>query len=311
MPFNQGWQYQEQVQPAAVGLTLLQYYCQRYHHSTRQEWQARIEAGQVLLNGTPATADVILQAGQELTYCRPPWQEPDVPLTFEVLYADADVLAIAKPSGLPVLPGGGFLEHTLLRLLQKHYPQDSPVPIHRLGRGTSGVMLLARSPLARTSLSKQLRDRRITKIYRALMETGALPDSFTVTQPIGKIPYPGLGYVYGATSEGAFAQSHFRILERRPEAILVAVEIPTGRPHQIRIHAAVAGHPLIGDPLYVAGGVPCTTVNDVSQPVPGDCGYWLHAHTVTFHHPRTNATIQLTCAPPDILSTLEDAKCPR
>src|SRR5512147_1322828 len=130
---NQGWSYREQVDRRATGQTVLEYYTCRYRHSSELEWQERIALGQVLLNERVTTAEERLQAGQWLTYHRSPWEEPEVPLAFEILYEDEDLWVIAKPAGLPVLPGGGFLEHTLLWQLQQQYPQDTPLPIHRLG----------------------------------------------------------------------------------------------------------------------------------------------------------------------------------
>ncbi|MGL5034744.1 MAG: RNA pseudouridine synthase, partial [Microcystaceae cyanobacterium] len=108
---NQGWIYREKVDDSGVGQTLLNYYCQRYPHSNLTEWHTRILNGQILVEEQPASPDQILTKNQRLTYRRSPWIEPDVPLYFEVLYEDADLWIIAKPSGLPVLPGGGFLEH--------------------------------------------------------------------------------------------------------------------------------------------------------------------------------------------------------
>ncbi|MBD2259732.1 RluA family pseudouridine synthase [Pseudanabaena sp. FACHB-2040] len=304
---NQGWTYQEQVKKSAEGLTLLEYYASRYRHSSREDWQARIAAGQVLLNGQPAAPDTPLHLGQQLTYCRPPWEEPAVPLAFEVLYEDTDLLLVAKPSGLPVLPGGGFLEHTLLRQVQHRYPQDTPVPIHRLGRGTSGLLLLARSHLAKSQLSRQMRESTsqsgpaaIRKTYRALIGPCNLPDRFTLTTPIGKVPHPVLGYVYGATPNGLPAHSEGLILRRSPSNTLLEVTIRTGRPHQIRIHLAAAGYPLLGDPLYTPGGLPRPTPANPQEklPVPGDCGYWLHAYRLKFPHPRTEEQLDFCCPPP-------------
>lgn len=305
---NQGWVYQDQVRRREAEQTLLEYYTGRYGHSSQADWQSRIEAGQVLLNGMQVSAATRLQAGQMLTYHRPPWQEPDVPLLFDVRYEDADLLVIAKPSGLPVLPGGGFLKHTLLHQLRCRYPQDTPIPIHRLGRGTSGLMLLARSPLAKASLSQQLRestaaaggDRQIRKTYRALVGAGEMPDQLTITQPIGKVFHPHLGYVYGAVDDGQFAHSEVQVVRRDPQTTLLEITILTGRPHQIRIHLAWTGFPLVGDPLYEGGGVPRFFSSDptVKQPVPGDCGYWLHAYRLAFAHPRTHQILFFECPAP-------------
>jgi 23S rRNA pseudouridine1911/1915/1917 synthase len=295
---NRGWVYREQVKPANAGQLLVAYYTQRYQHSGELEWRSRIAAGQVWVDGHVATAETKLRSGQELTYHREPWEEPDVPLAFEVLYEDIDLLVISKPSGLPVLPGGGFLEHTLLWQLQLQYPEETPVPIHRLGRGTSGLMLMARSPRAKSNLSQQMRDRKICKTYRALVKNPsgtapAIPDRFTVTQAIGKVPHPVLGYIYGATATGQFARSDCQVLQRNAQTTLLEVVILTGRSHQIRIHLAFMGYPLVGDPLYGVGGVAQCIVGAIA--VPGDCGYWLHAYQLEFTHPRTGALMDWIC----------------
>jgi 23S rRNA pseudouridine1911/1915/1917 synthase len=297
---NQGWTYREQVKPQDEGLTVLEYYSQHYRHSTVDEWQERILAGQVLLNDAPTKAETPVQRGQWLAYQRSPWQEPDVPLEFELLYDDADVLVVAKPSGLPVLPGAGFLQHTLLWQLQQRYPDPAPVPIHRLGRGTSGLMLWARSPQAKSELNRQMRDRQIQKVYHALVNDYGIPDSFEITQPIGKIPYPVLGHVYAAMNGGLPAYSKCCVLKRTPPTALVEVTILTGRPHQIRIHMAAAGYPLVGDPLYDVGGLPLSYLTDATAklPVPGDCGYWLHAFQLAFRHPLSYEPMMFTCPSP-------------
>ncbi len=302
---NHGWTFREQIPPTAHGTTVLDYYTDRYRHSTRDTWRDRIHSGQILLNNTPTTPTTCLQKGQWLTYHRPPWQEPPVPLHFEVFHEDPHLLVINKPAGLPVLPGGGFLEHTLLWQVQQRY--GDTFPIHRLGRGTSGLLLLARSPSARASLSQQMRDRQIHKVYWAIASGHPPSHPFTIQQPIGKIPHPVLGYLHAATPDGSPAHSECRVLHQSDQTALVEVTILTGRPHQIRIHLAAAGYPLWGDSLYGVGGVPAVEValSDAEAPaagevaVPGDCGYFLHAYCLEFKHPVTEEQMSFVCPVPD------------
>ncbi|MGF1602916.1 MAG: RluA family pseudouridine synthase [Thermosynechococcaceae cyanobacterium] len=300
---NQGWVYHDYIHEGASGVTVLDYYTQRYQRFSEQDWRRRICAGQVLLEGRPASIDTALEAGQHLAYHRPPWQEPEAPLWFEVLYEDADLLAIAKPIGLPILPGGGYLDHTLLHLLRQRYPDETPVPVHRLGRGTSGIVLLARSAVAKSELSRQIRDRTVQKIYRALIGPSNCSEPFTIEVPIGRIPHPFLGHIHSATPTGKYSRSDVRVLQHTTETTLVEVSILTGRPHQIRIHLAAAGFPLLGDPLYGVGGTPNASVEG-EMAVPGDCGYHLHAVDIGFTHPTTQKWMQVHCPAPRPLQRL-------
>jgi 23S rRNA pseudouridine1911/1915/1917 synthase len=309
---NQGWTYCDRIRPQDAGTTVLDFYTGRYRHSSRAAWQHRIENGEIRLNGQPVGVDQRLAVGQQLAYHRPPWEEPNVPLHFNEIYSDDDLLVIDKPAGMPVLPGGNFLHNTLLHQLKLKYPENPPVPVHRLGRGTSGLMVLARSPLARTILSRQFREstagaddpralRPIHKIYLALLGASNLPDRFTVTTPIGKVPHPALGYVFGAATTGLPAISEAKVIQRSPTSTLVEVTIRTGRPHQIRIHMASMGYPLLGDPLYGARGLPLApdSPNGDKIPVPGDLGYFLHAHRLVLAHPSTQAEMAWTCDLPE------------
>ncbi len=291
---NSGYEYRENVEVWGAGLSLSAYLAAKFRHSPENVWRERIARGEILCGDRLAREDIFVRPGQRILWRRPPWEEPDAPLTYSLLYEDADLLAVAKPSGLPTLPAGGFLEHTLLFLVRKEYPGATPV--HRLGRGTSGAVLFARNVRVRSRLAEALRKNEIIKIYRALATGVPEEREFPITAPIGPVPHPKLGTVHAVCAHGKSALSLVRVLEERKEVSVLEVRIETGRPHQIRIHLAFAGHPLAGDPLYGVGGV-------IRNPdaLPGDCGYMLHAERLHFRHPTTGAVVAVYCVPPSEL----------
>jgi len=293
---NRGFEYQGFLGTDADGLQVIEYLVTHYSAFTREEWLARIRSGRVLVDGVPAQQDQILSPGQSLTWIRPPWKEPEVSRSFAILYRDKHILATAKPCGLPTLPGGGlFMENTLLSLVRRHFPEANP--LHRLGRGTSGIVLFA---LTRETASKILRvwsNRDVAKIYRALAAGCPEKDEFDINTPIGPIPHPILKTIHAASSNGKTAHSHVKVLEQRGDSSLLEVQITTGRPHQIRIHLAAAGYPLVGDPIYKAGGVPAHN----SHALPSDLGYHLHNILLGFPHPADGKWMEITCFPPPIL----------
>jgi len=348
---NDGWAYRDRVTastlsladllPAAAvpGLPISAYYAARYAHSDRQVWGQRLAAGEIWRNGQQLWGDVALAAGDLLVWHRPPWQEAAVPVLPGPLFDDGDLVVFDKPSGLSVLPAGGFVRHTVLGQLEAQVQAGEldaasgiPRPVHRLGRYTSGLLVCARTSDARAWLSAQLRKstaaadsapepeasdfaaataavtaaataavplekharnragclRGCTKVYRALLAPPqhgsplaglAVGQTLVITTSVGRQPHPRLGAIWCAAAPAdpcaLPACSRFSLLAVRPDGCLVEVAIATGRPHQIRIHAAAGGAPLLGDPLYQAGGLAH------ADALPGDGGYRLHAHRIT------------------------------
>jgi 23S rRNA pseudouridine1911/1915/1917 synthase len=295
MATNRGYVYRGTIDEAAAAGTLADYLSLRFRHSTREEWALRIERGSVTLDGRTVGPEAPLRPGQLLAWERPPWEEPAAPTRFQLLHEDADLLVVAKPAGLPTLPGGGFLENTLASLVRGLDP--GAVPVHRLGRWTSGLVAFARTPAARRRLSDAWKDRAVGKVYRALATGTPAHDRFVVESPIGRVPYAPLGTLYAASPAGKPSRTEVEVRRRLPGRFLADVRPVTGRPHQIRIHLAYAGHPLCGDPLYSCGGAPAAD----GTALPGDPGYLLHAMSLAFPHPRTARECVFTCPPPDAL----------
>lgn len=282
--------------PEAGGRTVLAYLTATRLHSTEQEWTARIGRGEVEVNGRRAGCSEIIQPGQTVIWNRPPWDEGAVPRHYKLIHEDDSIVVVNKPSGLPTMPAGGFLDNTLLALVRERYPDASP--LHRLGRGTSGLVLFARQRSAASQLARAWRDRDVRKTYRALGVGSTRTEMFVIDVPIGPVPHPVIGTVQAACEGGRPSHSVAVVLEHRQDQTLFSIDITTGRPHQIRIHMAYAGHPLIGDPLYDAGG------GIKHQPgLPGDGGYSLHAERLQFVHPTTGQSMTVTAAPPPELQT--------
>ncbi|ONK62689.1 uncharacterized protein A4U43_C07F6940 [Asparagus officinalis] len=166
---NEGVSYIDIIKSIDSGKTLIEFYSSKYKNSAPlQGWMQRIKKGQITVDGDVVTdPDTVLSVGCEVIYCRLPWREPNVPYLLEVLYEDEDLVAINKPSGLQVLPGGLFQQRTVLRQLQwkawrtnssystKYAEEEAhPAPVHRLGRGTSGILLCAKTKQAKVCLAE-------------------------------------------------------------------------------------------------------------------------------------------------------------
>ncbi len=288
---NRGFVYRVQAAPADAGQSVLAFHVARFRHSNEVEWRAAIEQGRVLVNGRPAGSEQLLEAGDELEFHRPPWQEPAAPESFEVAFEDEHVLVVVKPAGLQVLPAGPYSARTLLTLVRdSNVSRAAAAPAHRLGRGTSGLIAFGKSPLGRSALTRQLRELTLGKTYLAWVAGARLRDSFAARQPIARRPHGPLT-IHAAATDGKPSLTRVRVLRREAYRTLVAAQPITGRPDQIRIHLAAAGAPIVGDPLFGPGGIP------ISNAPPGAGGYLLHSAGLSFDHPVSGARVRLRSLP--------------
>jgi 23S rRNA pseudouridine1911/1915/1917 synthase len=288
---NSGHVYRAVVGDEEAGQSVLAFHVARFRHSDETAWRQSIALGRVRVNGRRAAADDVLRAGDELEFHRPPWQEPDAPERFDVVFEDEDVLVVVKPAGLQVLPAGPFKARTLLELVRASSPERAvAAPAHRLGRGTSGLIAFGKTPRGRSSLARQFRELSLVKTYLAWVEGARLPDSFAARQPIARVAHGPLK-IFVAAERGKESLTRVRVLRREGERALVAAQPITGRPDQIRIHLAAAGAPVVGDPLFGPGGTP------KSDATPGAGGYLLHATALSFSHPATGERVRLRSLP--------------
>lgn len=272
---------------------------------TRSRAGALIREGCVLVNGSQqAKAGCKLRAGDRVTV-RIPKAEPasveaeDIDL--DILYQDADVAVVFKPSGMVVHPAAGNERGTLVNALLKHLDNLSgiggeirPGIVHRIDKDTSGLLLVAKNDRAHVSLSDQIRAHSVHRAYQAIVIGNLRDDEGFVDAPIGRHPTDRkrMAVVPG----GREARTNWRVLERLRGATLIEARLTTGRTHQIRVHMASIGHPVLGDPVY----------GPKKSPYPVAGGQLLHAFQIGFVHPVTGEEMRFTAPPePRFLEWLE------
>ncbi len=281
----------------------------------RNQVQSWLREGRVLVNRAPVKASSTVHAG-DLVECRPPPPAVAelVPESGEirVLYGDADLLVVDKPSDLVVHPGAGRGGGTLVHRLLRAYPDLAAVGhparpgiVHRLDRNTTGALVVARTDLAYQQLSRAFAERRVVKVYLAIAH-GQLPESGAWSQPIGRHPIDRKRMA--VRPSGRPALTEFRCLDRAAEnqLSLVGLRLHTGRTHQIRVHLKAAGYPLVGDPVY--GEERWRDLEPVDRalvrrfPRPA-----LHAWFVGLAHPRTGAALAVSAPIPEDLEAFWQA----
>lgn len=248
--------------------------------------QQLIADGSLLVDGLVRRPSFKVTPGQVITVDLPEVEETeivaeDIPL--DIVFENQDILMVNKPAGLVVHPAAGHASGTLVNAVLFHAPEISiqgstrPGIIHRLDKDTSGIMVIAKSDRAQTSLAEQWQARKVGKKYLALVTGVVEEDTATIDAPIGRNSVNR--QQMAATRTGKEAVTHFTVLERYAESTLLDVTIETGRTHQIRVHLAFIGHPVVGDALYG---------NKVSKRVAEELELsrqFLHAQSLSFAMP--------------------------
>jgi 23S rRNA pseudouridine1911/1915/1917 synthase len=280
---------------------------------SRARIQALIGAGAITVDGASVRASARVRPGQRVSVSVPE-PEPAVPqpedIGLVVVHEDAHLLVVNKPAGLVVHPGAGTPSGTLVNALLHHVRDLSgiggvlrPGIVHRLDRGTSGLIVVAKSDEAHRGLAAQFASRKVEKQYLAVVHGVPRPRSGTIDAPIGRHPVQRKKMSTTAPHARA-ARSSYVVEEALDGAALLRVRIHTGRTHQIRVHVASLGHPIVGDATY--GGTRQPSAKSVAhrEAIAGFPRPALHAAALAFTHPVTNERLSLEAPLPDDIAGL-------
>ena len=279
---------------------------------SRTRLQRAIEDGDVLVNEHTVKPSYKLRTGDQIDIDIP--EPPPVellaePIPLTILHEDEDLIVIDKPAGQVVHPGAGITSGTLANALVYHFNELSetagrirPGIVHRIDKETSGLLVVAKNDMAHMKLSEQFHDRKVFKMYVALVYGRLSQNLGDIEANIGRSPHQRMKMAVLRGGAGRFAHTIFQVVERHSEFSLLKVQIKTGRTHQIRVHLAHIGHPVVGDVLYGQG-----RENTVRNPVMKRemrllNRHFLHAAQLEFAHPRTGDLLKFELPLPAELS---------
>ena len=263
---------------------------------TRSFLQKILKEGEVIVNGKSVKANYKLRKGDRIEFEIPEAVEPDIvaeDIPLSILYEDADVLVVDKPKGMVVHPAAGHYSRTLVNAVMYHCKGElsgingvlRPGLVHRIDRDTTGSIIICKNDMAHNEIARQLKEHSINRRYRAIV-TGVLKDEEgTIEGAIGRDKKDRKKMAI--TADGKPAVTHYRVLQRFKHYTYVECVLETGRTHQIRVHMASIGHPLLGDEVYGR--------RSDKYKCEGQC---LHAMTLGFHHPRTGEYIEVNAPLP-------------
>jgi 23S rRNA pseudouridine1911/1915/1917 synthase len=314
--------HHEAVVPlSAAGRRFDQALAEMFPDYSRSRLTAWVKAGAVTLDGVPAAPRQLLRGGEqvrlEVELETEVTSAPEA-IELDILYEDPHLLVLNKPAGLVVHPGAGNPAGTVLNALLHHDPKLAELPrggiVHRLDKDTSGLMVVAKTLATHTALVEMLSRHDVERQYEAIV-LGTLIAGGTVDAPIGRHLGDRLRQAVRDEEDGKHAVTHYRLRERFRAHTLLQCNLETGRTHQIRVHLAHIGHPLVGDPLYGGGlRLPKGATAELIVALRGFRRQALHAECLAFEHPISRETMQFRAERPLDLQGLivalkEDAEC--
>lgn len=265
--------------------------------------QKLIKDNAVLVNGRAVKASFSVSPGDEILLKIPELTLPEalpenIPL--DILYEDNQIIVVNKPKGMVVHPAAGHYSGTLVNALLYHCREElsgingvmRPGIVHRIDMDTTGALVVCKTDEAHNSLAAQLKEHSITRKYRAIVHGSLKEDTGTIDAPLGR--HPVERKKMAIVPNGKRAVTHYKVLERLKGYTYIECQLETGRTHQIRVHMASKGHPLLGDAVY--GPSKC--------PVSGLCGQTLHAMTLGFLHPQNGEYVEFEAPLPEYFETL-------
>lgn len=305
-----------EVTPEQAGTRLDVFVASAFEQASRSAVRRWIDEGAVLVDGQARKAGHALKSGEMVSVSPPPPQPLDLqpePIPLKIVYEDESLLVIDKPAGLVVHPGAGIRQGTLANALLHHLRQVSrsdtvrPGIVHRLDKGTSGLMVAAKSEAAHQALSAQFKQREVEKRYLTLVHGRLRAESGRIDAPLGRDPERRTRMSTRSRSPRQ-ALTEYRVLRRLREFTLVEVRLHTGRTHQIRVHFEHLGHPVAGDPTYSARRrLPVSAparkaLEKLGRP-------FLHSAVLAFKHPVSGRSLRFESPLPpeldELLSSLE------
>lgn len=279
------------------------YLAKNYPFHTRNQWQKRLESGEIQIDKKTVGSSYKLRLGDQISYFRPEEMEPDVNSNVSVIARWGGVMAVYKPSNLPMHEGGRYRRNTFFDVVCDKYGKEWAA-VHRLDRDTSGIVMCAATPELREKLSSELRRRTLKKHYLAIAIGEASDERWTEQGPIGMTKETIFREKRWVTDDGLPSHTDFEVLDQVPGFSLLHASPKTGRTHQIRIHSAYKGLPLLGDPKYhpeenvflryLEEGYDDFVLDHVRGP-----RMCLHATFVEFNNPETKKLTEVECPMPD------------